>query len=128
MGSVPPPLRFLSSYSTRESKNFLFSKVPKVPPLNVRFTTRGERKLVVSWNAPDAQRWIGTATRYKICYSTQQRASRPTCSETNRISYEISSLKPSTRYFVTVSAGTSVGLGPKSEEVSIITYGGKNFA
>ena len=109
-------------------RHFLFFTVPKAPPLNVRFTTRGERKLVVTWNAPDTRRWSGTATRYEICHSTQQRASQPRCSETNRLQFEITSVQPATRYFVTVSAGTSVGFGPKSEEISIITYGGENLA
>ena len=87
-----------------------------------------QRKLVVTWDAPNSRRWSGTATRYKIFYSTQQRASRPRCLETSRLSYEITSLNSSTRYFVTVSAGTSLGFGPKSEEISVITYGGENLA
>ena len=97
--------------------------------MNVRFTTRMKKKLVVSWNEPDKGRWNGTATRYKICYSTQQRASRPSCKETHGLSsYEITSLQPATKYFVTVSAGTRDGFGPKSEEICVITYGGENLA
>ena len=119
---------FMVVFNSSISDIFYFFAVPKAPPLNVRLTRRGEGKLVVTWNAPNSRRWSGTATRYKICYSTQQRASRPRCLETNRLSYEITSLNPSTRYFVTVSAGTSVGFGPKSEEISIITYGGENLA
>ena len=106
---------------------FLFITVPTAPPLNVRFT-RSERKLTVSWNKPDTRRWSGITTRYKICYSTQERSSRPTCRETNRLSYEITSLQPSTKYFVSISAGTSDGFGPKSAEISQITYGGMNLA
>ena len=89
---------------------------------------RGERKLVVTWNAPDSRRWSGKATRYKICYSTQQRDSRPRCLETNRLSYEITSLQPATRYFVTVSAGTTAGFGPKSVEIHEVTKEGMNPA
>ena len=98
------------------------------PPLNVRFTKRSERKLTVSWNKPDPRIWSGIATRYKICYSTQQRASRPTCKETNRLSYEVTSLQPSTKYFVTVSAGNNDVFGTKSAEISQITNGGMNLA
>ena len=109
--------------------HFLSIAVPTVPPLDVGFTSRGERKLVVSWNEPDTRIWSGKATRYKICYSTQQRASRPRCLETIRLSsYEITSLNPATRYFVTVSAGTTAGFGPKSEEISEITKEGMNSA
>ena len=108
-------------------RHFLSIAVPTAPPLNVRVTTSGEQKLLVSWNEPDTRRWSGKATRYKICYSTQQRASRPTCSETNRLSYEITSLRPATRYFVTVSAGTSDGFGPKSVEISKTTDEGVNL-
>ena len=108
-------------------RHFLSIAVPTAPPLNVRVTRSGERKLLVSWNEPDRQIWSGKATRYKICYSTQQRASRSTCSETNRLSYEITSLQPFKRYFVTVSAGTSDGFGPKSEEISQTTDEGMNL-
>ena len=108
-------------------RHFLFAAVPSAPPLNVRFTTRMEKKLVVSWNEPDKGRWSGKATRYKICYSTQERDSRPTCSETHGLSYEITSLQPATRYFVTVSAGTRDGIGPQSAEISVITNGGMNL-
>ena len=108
-------------------RHFLFITVPTAPPLNVRFT-RSERKLTVSWNKPNTQRWSGITTRYKICYSTQERSSRPTCRQTNGLSYDITFLQPSTKYFVSVSAGTSDGFGPKSAEISQITYGGMNLA
>ena len=109
-------------------RRFLFIIAPTAPPLYVHFARRSERKLTVSWNKPDTRRWSGITTRYKICYSTQERSSRPTCNETNRLSYEITSLQPSTKYFVSVSAGTSDGFGPKSVEISQITYGGMNLA
>ena len=109
------------------ARHFLFIAVPTAPPWNVHFKTRGGSKLVVSWNKPDKQVWSGQTTRYKICHSTQRRASRPTCSETDGLSYEITSLQPSTEYFVTVSAGTSDGFGRRSVEISEITYGGKNL-
>ena len=108
-------------------RHFLFIAVPTAPPLNVRFTKRSERKLTVSWNKPDTRRWSGIATRYKICHSTQERDLQPTCNETNRLSCEITSLQPSTKYFVTVSAGTSLGFGPKSVEISLTTNGGIFF-
>ena len=91
--------RFIKFMNVR---HFLFIAVPTAPPLNVRFTKRSERKLTVSWNKPDTRRWSGITTRYKICHSTQERSSRPTCNETNRLSCEITSLQPSTKYFVTV--------------------------
>ena len=108
-------------------RDFLFIAVPTAPPWNVHFKTRGSRKLVVSWNEPDKRVWSGQTTRYEICHSTQRRDLRPTCSVTDRLSYEITSLQPSTRYFVTVSAGTSDGFGRKSVEISEMTYGGKRL-
>ena len=107
---------------------FLFIAVPTVPPLNVRFASHDRRKLVISWNEPNSQEWSGEATRYEICHSIDERASQPKCSETMGLSYEITSFKPATKYFVTVSAGTRVGFGPKSSEISRITYGGMNLA
>ena len=108
-------------------RHFLFAAVPSAPPLNVRFTTRTKKKLAVSWSEPDKGRWSGTATQYKICYSTQQRDLYPRCKETHGLSYEITPLQPATRYFVTVSAGTRDGIGPQSEEISVITNGGVNL-
>ena len=108
-------------------RHFLFAAVPSAPPLNVRFTRRMKKKLVVSWNAPDERRWSGKETRYKICYSIQQRDSRPRCVETHGLSYEITSLQPATRYFVTVSAITSDGIGPQSAEISKLTNEGMNL-
>ena len=93
--------------------HFLFITAPTAPPLNVRFTKRSERNLEVTWDKPDTRRWSGAATRYQICHSTEERDLRPTCKETNKLSYEITSLQHSTKYFVTVSVGTSVGFGPE---------------
>ena len=123
--------KWTSSYRVTEFKDvrhFLFAAVPSAPPVNVRCTTRMKKKLVVSRNEPDKGRWSGTATRYKICYSTQQRHSRLSCKETHGLSsYDITSLQPATRYFVTVSAGTRDGIGPQSAEISVITNGGMNL-
>ena len=85
---------------------------------------RTRNKLVVSWKKPNSQEWSGGVTRYKICHSIHEGASQPTCSEEMGFSHEITSFKPATKYFVTVSAGTSDGFGPKSAEISRITYGG----
>ena len=108
--------------------HFLFIAVPTVPPSNVRFASRDRRKLAVSWDKPNSQEWSGEVTRYEICHSIHEGASQPKCSETMGFSYEITSFKPATKYFVTVSAGTSDGFGPKSAEISRITYGGMNFS
>ena len=96
--------------------------------MDVRFTNRSRRKLVASWKEPDRQLWSGKATQYRICHSTQEGASQTNCSVTNQFSCKITSLQPSTRYFVTVSAGTSDRFGPTSAEISKITNGGKNLA
>ena len=85
---------------------------------------RTRTKLVVSWKKPNSQEWSGEVTRYKICYSTEERILWPKCSETIGLSYEITSFKPATKYFVTVSAGTIYGFGPKSAKNNEITYGG----
>ena len=85
---------------------------------------RTRTKLVVSWKKPNSQEWSGGVTRYEICYSTEERILWPKCSVTIGLSYEIASFKPATKYFVTVSAGTSDGFGPKSAKINEITYGG----
>ena len=85
---------------------------------------RTRNKLVVSWKKPNSKEWSGGVTRYEICHSIHEGASQLKCSETMGLSYEITPFKPATKYFVTVSAGTIDGFGPKSAEISRITYGG----
>jgi hypothetical protein len=98
---------------------------PSGPPLNVTFTSRGKHWLELSWKAPD-QRWNGEEKGYQVCHSVQENSSNPSCSElTNSLSYTISQLLSSTKYFVTVSAATNAGVGPRSLEVSKMTNGGK---
>ncbi len=100
--------------------------VPSEPPSNVAFKSRGKNSLEVSWEAPD-QSWNGEPKGYQVCHSDQQMSNKPTCIglTAQSLSHTISNLQPSTKYFVTVSAATSVGAGPKSSKVSKITNGGK---
>jgi hypothetical protein len=97
---------------------------PGGPPLNVVFKSREKNLLEVSWEAP--QIWNGIPRGYQVCYSFEENSSNPSCSWQNTsLSYTISQLLPSTKYFVTVSAATNAGSGPKSSEISKITNGGK---
>ena len=97
---------------------------PSGPPLNVTFTSLGKNSLEVSWQAPD-QSWNGERKGYQVCHSLQENSSNVSCSGlTKSLSYNISELLSSTKYFVTVSAATNAGFGPKSLEVSQITSGG----
>ena len=69
----------------------------------------------------------GELTGYRVCYSDKASTSNPRCCRINAqySTVVITNLRPATKYFVTVAAGTSVGFGPKSTEISAITNGGE---
>ena len=87
------------------------------------FISRAKNSLSVSWQAPDEDVRNGKLTGYQVCYSNK---AKPTCIERNTtLTYTIHNLQPATKYFVTVSAGTSAGFGSKSPEIKKTTNGGK---
>lgn len=101
--------------------------MPDGPPLNVAFISRGKGFLKVSWKPPEERFRNGELTGYQICYSTAENDRNPKCSLATAFSYTITTLKPFTKYYVTVSAGSKVGFGIKSDEISEITDGGKRI-
>ena len=107
---------------------FSFCSAPSSPPSKVVFTQLSKNQLTISWTAPPRDSWNGQWITYQlqICYSYNARSRNPTCSSEKIQSSTavIKNLRPGTRYFVTVAAGTSAGYGPKSTEVSEITRDG----
>ena len=71
--------------------------------------------------------WNGKLTGYQVCYSeTPGPANNPQCTaETKLLQYTIRNLKPSTKYVVSIAAGTSAGFGTK-KEINKITNGGNH--
>ena len=103
-----------------------FSQAPSGPPLGVAFISRTKNSLSVSWKAPDEDVRNGKLTGYQVCYSDQRNLENPSCIETNTtLSYTINNLQHSTKYFATVSAGTSAAFGKKSQEINKTTNGGE---
>ena len=102
---------------------FSFCSAPSSPPSNVVFTHRSKNQLTISWTAPPRDSWNGQRITYQVCSSYNTRSGNPTCSSENIKSSTavIKNLRPGTKYFVTVAAGTSAGYGPKSTEISQIT-------
>lgn len=101
---------------------------PSGPPVDVTFGSRSKNTILISWKAPLQDERNGEVTGYEVCYSDQAKSDNPTCIKTNAIlSYTIKNLQPSTKYFVTIAAGTSVGFGPRSFKVHKTTNGGKQF-
>ena len=126
------------------SSSFSLYSVPSGPPWNVTSTNRSKNELTVSWRAPDQSLQTHEMTGYKVCYSDKVRSSNancsvcyfdkenssnPSCFQENDQSYTIvmGELRPATKYFVTVAAGTTGGYGPKSAKISKITNGGKTI-
>ncbi|XP_028399358.1 uncharacterized protein LOC114522809 [Dendronephthya gigantea] len=92
--------------------------VPSGPPMNVTYTFRSNYSLELSWMPPESDIRNGILTGYQVCYSSQTMSTSPKCTQTNTtLSYTVDNLKPSTKYIVTVAAGTSVGFGNKSEKI-----------
>ena len=103
-----------------------FSQAPSGPPLGVAFISRTKNSLSVSWKAPDEDVRNVKLTGYQVCYSDQRNLENPSCIETNTtLSYTINNLQHSTKYFATVSAGTSAAFGKKSQEINKTTNGGE---
>ncbi len=101
------------------------SSVPSSPPSNVAFTYRSKNQLKISWQAPHRNSWNSELTRYEVCYSDKGRTGSCSVKNAQSTTAAIKNLQPSTKYFVTVAAGTRAGYGPKSAEISKITNGSK---
>ncbi|CAB4005118.1 Down syndrome cell adhesion molecule homolog isoform X1, partial [Paramuricea clavata] len=115
-----------SYYSTEWSSTVKTIVKPGLsgPPLNVAFNSRGKTSLQVSWRAPEERLQNVELTGYQVCFYTRDTA--PEClvlTSTKVLSLTLNNLKPSTKYFVTVSASTKAGYGEKSLEVTKITSG-----
>ena len=128
------------------SSSFSLYSVPGGSPESVAFTKRKKKQLTVSWRDPDKKLQNGELTGYKVCYSDKAnnpnnpncsvcyidkaRSSNPSCligKDNQPHTIVIKKLRPATKYFVTVAAGTIAGYGINSSEISNITNGGKTL-
>ncbi|XP_028402588.1 receptor-type tyrosine-protein phosphatase F-like [Dendronephthya gigantea] len=114
-----------SSESSRINTDFETKEaVPSGPPLDAKFESRGKTTLQLSWMDPRSYLHNGILTGYQVCYSSETISTSPKCNETKTtLSFTIDDLRPSTKYFVTVAAGTSAGFGNKSGEINKTTNG-----
>ncbi|XP_028402590.1 receptor-type tyrosine-protein phosphatase delta-like isoform X2 [Dendronephthya gigantea] len=105
---------------------------PSGRPYNVKLAARSQTSLNITWTAPHKRTWNAEKlTGFKVCHYIHENKNSLTCisvtsSATTAWSYTytINRLQSSTKYFVTVSAATVGGVGPKSTTVSGITDGG----
>ena len=89
------------------------------------FTSRNKDLLKLSWEPPAENLRNGELTGYQVCYSSQTMSTSPKCIKTNTtLFFTTNNLQPSTKYFVTVAAGTSAGFGNKSAKINKTTNGG----
>ena len=96
--------------------------------MNVSFQSRDKNSLNISWEAPKRSEQNGKLTGYQVCFYTDNTdKNHKECRETTseKFDFKIDGLKPSTKYFVTVAAGTKIGYGNRSSEIYKITNGGK---
>ncbi|XP_028402580.1 receptor-type tyrosine-protein phosphatase delta-like isoform X10 [Dendronephthya gigantea] len=113
-----------SSESSRINRDFETKEaVPSGPPLDVKFESRGKTTLQLSWMDPRSDLHNGILRGYQVCYSSQKTSTSPKCNEITTLSFTIDDLRPSTKYFVTVAAGTRAGFGIKSAEINKTTNG-----
>ena len=99
---------------------------PDGPPLDVVFDSKSKTSLTVSWKHPEETFRMGIINKYKVCYSTKNAKMQKCKNGISTTSYSIKKLKPATKYFVRVSAGTIAGYGVYSKEYSDITNEGKS--
>ena len=107
---------------------FLCIASPSGPPLDVAIISRDKKWLILSWKLPEQRFRNGKILHNLVCRSTKSADTSPACINSVRLSrgiYHLLNLRPATKYFVTVAAGTSAGYGVKSAEISGITNGGK---
>ena len=111
----------------KAKKILIFFKGLSGPPLNVAFNSRGKTSLQVSWKAPEENLQNVELTGYQVCFYTRDTTAEClVLTSTKVLSLTLNNLRPSTKYFVTVSASTKAGYGEKSLEVGKITSGGNS--
>ncbi|XP_028402427.1 uncharacterized protein LOC114525363 [Dendronephthya gigantea] len=107
------------------SEEFGAFTAPSGPPLNVTFISRSKSSLGISWKAPVESTRKSKLTGYRVCFFTNDTSPECLILKSPKVfSLALKNLRPSTKYFVTVSASTEHGYGEKSPEVSKITNKG----
>ena len=98
---------------------------PDGPPLNVKVTAESSSSLSVTWEPPEKDKRNGEIISYTVCVSREE--NKPCFIErtTEENTLVITSLNPSTKYYVRVLASTKVGRGIYSESVEKFTNGSK---
>ena len=116
------PLSPITQNSKQLVKNNLPYSIsaPEGPPLNFKVTAESSSSLSVTWEPPEKDKRNGKIVSYTVCVSHEE--NKPCFIErtTDKKTLLISSLNPSTKYYVRVLASTKVGRGnySKSEHKS----------
>ena len=102
--------------------------VPSGPPQNIAESSISSRSAVISWAPPREEDQNGIITNYTV---EVERAggSDFLVLVVSSTSANITSLKPFRDYFISIAASTSIGRGPFSSSLSIVTLeAGKVFS
>ncbi|RDD35988.1 Tyrosine-protein phosphatase Lar, partial [Trichoplax sp. H2] len=100
-----------------------FQSVPNTYPSDINVTTLTSTSIYISWQPIPLFERNGVITVYNISYHSLQRNHNGIIQvDGSTLSNVLSNLLPYTTYNVTVRASTSVGFGPTSPFVSVLTH------
>ena len=100
--------------------NLLSSTVPDGFPRSLHVTSLSARSIQISWSPLPPNERNGLITGYVVTITNVDTNEVSTVEITGRTSTSIATL-PYTSYMVSVAARTSVGVGPRSTEIIILT-------
>ena len=110
-----------------------FSIEPSVPPPNVRGHNISSKIIIVNWDELPAEHQNGVITGYNVCYKATEGGFTngdercTTVSDCPTTTVTLTGLEEYVVYNITVAAITSVGEGPRSDGVSVITADDSKF-
>ena len=101
--------------------------VPSAPPRAVEAWSTGPKRVVVQWDEVPWRHQNGLVTGYVVHWSRSENGSTEKRKMTSRLSVTLRDLTESTTYWLSVSAVTSMGIGPPSKSLVVRTGNGTYF-
>ena len=102
---------------------YLCIAAPETPPVNCDATAIGSTTIMITWSPPEMPN--GIITNYSVSYVPGQSLSTADYSTDGNVSvaignndttYNVSSLRIATNYYVAIAAHTMIGIGPYSND------------
>jgi hypothetical protein len=97
--------------------------VPSGPPTNVRAESPTTTSISLNWEAPIVSDRNGIIIDYTILYGIGTLGAANISVDSNATHYILSNVEANSMYLIAISAHTSAGMGPFSNQISILTDG-----